>query len=170
MDAYWEMERAHRIIELYGGERRERVFIHLQAGIPIVFHTMFDGEKLCVVHSKPLPSRLSGSLDQLIVVRDIWLNKLEHECLRRQHNIIMSLEIAERLIRAMMSRALVCTGSRYTVHYAVSLIVGAMQQVANLPVIAEGIHLHAVMADTGRRINDLLRAAGCAENALPMAA
>lgn len=170
MDAYWEMVRAHRIIELYGGVRRERIFAQPQAGIHILFYTSFDGERLRISDSKPLPPRLAGPLDQLIFVRDMWLNKLESEGHRRRHNIVMGIEVGERLMRAMASKALVCSGSRYTVQYAVSLIIGAIQNIANLPVLAEGTHLHVIMADTGIRINDLLRAAGCAESALPMAA
>jgi hypothetical protein len=169
MDAYFRMERAHRIFEKYGGERRKRVFVEVQAGVPIFFETSFDGDNLRVHDSEVLPTRFAGPLRPLCELVEIWIDKVPNQNARRAYNIVVANEVLERLVRSIKGRALSCSGTHYIMTTAVGIMSGVLHKIGNLPHRATGTDVDAVMADAGLRINDLLMAAGCT-SPLPMAA
>lgn len=169
MNVYVKMGQAHSIIEEHGGERRERVFAEMQAGVPILYTTEFDGENLRVKDQEVLPARLAGPMMTLCEVRDHWLAMIYVECPRRSHNIAMGLETLERLLSAIKGRAIGCTGTRYVITTIANILSGTMYRLANLSHYADGTDVDAELSAAGLRINDLLRAAGC-KQPLPRAA
>lgn len=162
MDALWKMERTHRIIERFGGQRRDRAFVEVVSGEPGIFVTGFDGERMCIRSVEFLPSRLIGGLSRLASIRESWIDILPHQSSTRRHNIITALENLERLVSSISQRALHCKGSRYTVFSAVDIMIDAVQRIANFPEKVDGVAEDAVFEKAALRIWDLLRSAGCA--------
>lgn len=167
MESYWRMERAHRIIERHGGERQERVFVECVAGVPMIATTSFDGDRLKIVKHEFLPDSLATPLGRIASIRETWLDVLERECPRRQHNIIAALNYMEKLVAMLRERALHCMGSRYTVICVSNIIIGAVRQIANLSYRADGVFEDQVFGEAALQITSVLRAAGCAQ---PLAA
>lgn len=161
MDALWHMERAHRIIEKFGGGRQRRVFADQIAGEAAIFTTSFDGERLRIDDVEMLPERLAGPLVRLAAMREGWLDILPNSCPQRQYNIIVALEYMQRLVEMLQRRALQCKGTRYLLFSIVDIIIGAVQRISNHPSRVDGVVEDQVFADAGIRIAVLLRAAGC---------
>lgn len=165
MDALWHMERAHRVIEKFGGARQQRVFADQIAGEPAIFTTSFDGERLRIDEAEGLPDRLAGPLVRLAAMREAWLDILPHACPRRQHNIIVGLDYMQRLVEMLRRRALHCKGTRYLLISIVDTIAEAVQRISNYPSRVDGVVEDQVFAEAGMRISILLRAAGCSRQA-----
>ena len=161
MDALWDMERAHRIIEKFGGPRRQRVFADQIAGEPAIFTTSFDGDYLRIVEFEPLPVRLAGPLLRLAAMRDAWLDLLPHAYPVRQHNIIVALDYMQRLVEMLRKRALQCKGTHYLLMTIVDIIAHATQRIANHPTKVDGVIEDQIFAEAGLHISTLLRVAGC---------
>ena len=157
----WECERAHRIIEKFGGVRRDRVFVQIVGGQSVLFETRFDGERVVVLDSEILPARLASMLDRLRLQNDAWLERVAHSH-RRHANVVWALELIERLVRGLRNHALACRGTKYLAHSVVNVIIGAAQRVANYPGEIDGVDLDRILGDAALEIHQRLLAAKCA--------
>lgn len=159
-DPYARAERTHRLMEKYGGERRDRVSVEIIGGNPILLDTRFDGAQVRIVDQEALPHRLAPSLSRLRDVSDSWLDRLS-QVHRRQGNIINALEGAERLTRSLRGRAIACTGTKYLTHRISNLVLDALQKVANFPGDADGVVQERLFEVAGMEIHRLLVVASC---------
>lgn len=162
MDAMWSMERTHRMMERFGGERRHRNLIEMIGGEPAIYKTSFDGDFMRVVDHEFLRPGLAGPIDRLIFTREYWLDRLPLQSATRTHNILVALENLERMIGALRNRALRCRGTNYVVHRVADIVAGTTQQIANMHFKIDGVSEDEIFAKGGLQINDLLLSAGCA--------
>lgn len=159
-EAYFELERAHRVIERHGGVRRARVDCAEIGGQPVLYETRVDKDRLYILRQVVLPGNLSGPMHRFVGVTRRWVDRIG-EPQWRAENIISALEGKERMLRRLWNRASFCQGSGWLAHRIVVLLLEPLSEVAFHQGSNPGLTADAEFQNAALRIAQLLAAAEC---------